>query len=74
MICFFPGTPVLFTIKSDRRNIAEILLKEKPNYKQYIFESQDLHIFIIFCLFGDIPDKLFNYVYKCRQITCLKKA
>ena len=26
---FFPGTPVLFTTKSDRHNIAEILLKEK---------------------------------------------
>jgi hypothetical protein len=53
---FFPGTPVLFTTESDRHNIAEILLKEKPNDKQYIFEGQDLHIFILFCLFGDIPD------------------
>ena len=59
---FFPGTSVLFTTKSDRHNIAEILLKEKkkPNDKQYIFEGQDLQIFIIFCLFSDIPDKLFN--------------
>ena len=44
---FFPGTPVLFTTESDRHNIAEILLKEKPNDKQYIFEGQ-IYIYLSF--------------------------